>query len=55
MGLYAQTLVGKTKPVMRAPAPAELHEILLGQGRGPLELVAGKHCQYDTATRNCTL
>jgi hypothetical protein len=24
-------------------------------GCGALELVAGKHCQYDTATRNCTL
>ncbi len=42
-------LVGKAKPVMRAPPPAELHEILLGQGRGPLELVVGKHCRCDTA------
>ena len=48
-------LVGKTKPVMRAPALAELHEIFLGQGGGTLELVAGKHCQYDTAARKCTL
>jgi hypothetical protein len=32
-------LVGKAKPVMRVPAPAELHEIFLNQGRGPLELV----------------
>jgi hypothetical protein len=31
------------------------NEIFLGQGGGALELVAGKHCQYDTATRNCTL
>jgi hypothetical protein len=36
-------LVGKTKPVMRAPAPAELHAIFLGQRGGPLELVAGEH------------
>src|SRR5262249_55620886 len=36
-------LVGKTKPVMRAPAPAELHAIFLGQSGGPLELVAGEH------------
>jgi len=48
-------LVGKTKPVMGAPALTELHEIFLGQGGGTLELVAGKHCQYDTAARNCTL
>ena len=38
-------LVGKTKPVMGAPALAELHEIFLGQGGGTLELVAAKHCQ----------
>jgi hypothetical protein len=48
-------LVRKTKPVMGAPSLAELYEIFLGQGGGALELVAGKHCQYDTATRNCTL
>ena len=36
-------LVGKAKPVMRAPASAELHEIFLGQAGGALELVAGKH------------
>jgi len=48
-------LVGKTKPVMGAPALAELHEIFLGQSGSALELFAGKHCQYDTATRNCTL
>jgi hypothetical protein len=42
-------LVGKAKPVMRSSAPAELHIILLGQGRGSLELVAGKHCRCDTA------
>ena len=30
-------------------------EIVLGQGGGALELVAGKHCRYHTATRNCTL
>ena len=35
-------LVGKAKPVMRAPAFAKLHEIFLGQGGGPFELVAGK-------------
>ena len=40
---------------MGAPALDELYEIFLGQGGGALELVAGKHCQYDTATRNCTL
>jgi outer membrane protein assembly factor BamA len=34
---------------MRSSAPAQLHEILLGQGRGPLELVAEKHCRCDTA------
>jgi hypothetical protein len=33
-------LVGKAKPVMRAPAHAELHEIFLGQAGGALELVA---------------
>jgi hypothetical protein len=27
-------LVGKAKPVMRAPAPAELREIFLGQAGG---------------------
>ena len=31
-------LVGKAKPVMRAPALAELHEIFLGQAGGSLEL-----------------
>ena len=36
-------LVGKAKPVMRAPASAELHEIFLGQAGGALELVTGKH------------
>jgi hypothetical protein len=36
-------LLGKAKPVMRAPASAELHEIFLGQAGGALELVAGKH------------
>jgi hypothetical protein len=34
-------LVGKAKPVMRAPALGELHEIFLGQAGGALELVAG--------------
>ena len=34
-------LVGKAKTVMRAPAPAELHEIFFGQAGGALELVAG--------------
>src|SRR5262249_12282372 len=33
--------VGKTKPVVGAPALAELHEIFLGQGGGALELFAG--------------
>jgi hypothetical protein len=42
-------LVGKAKPVMRAPAPAELHEIFFGQAGGALELVAGKHYRCDTA------
>jgi hypothetical protein len=42
-------LVGKAKPVMMAPAPAELHEIFFGQGGGPLELVAEKHYRCDTA------
>jgi hypothetical protein len=42
-------LVGKAKPVMRAPALAELHEIFLGQAGGSLELVAGKHYRCDTA------
>ena len=42
-------LVGKAKPVMRAPALAKLHEIFLGQGGGPFELVAGKHYLCDTA------
>ena len=36
-------LVGKPKPVMRAPALAELREIILGQAGASLELVAGKH------------
>ena len=36
-------LIGKAKPVMRAPASAELHEIFFGQAGGALELVAGKH------------
>ena len=36
-------LVGKVKPVMRAPALAELYEIFLGQAGDALELVAGKH------------
>src|SRR5438105_758199 len=40
---------GKAKPVMRAPALAELHEIFLGQAGGALELVAGKHYRCDTA------
>ena len=38
-----QPLVGKAKPVMWAPALAELREIFLGQAGGALELVAGKH------------
>jgi hypothetical protein len=42
-------LVGKAKPVMRASAPAELHEIFVSKSGGPLELVAGKHCRCDTA------
>src|SRR5215471_16058269 len=55
---HERDLIGKPKPVMRAPAPAELHVIFLGQGRGPLELVAGKHYRCDTAnaeTRNDSL
>ena len=36
-------LVGKAKPIMRAPALAELCEIFLIQAGGALELVAGKH------------
>jgi hypothetical protein len=36
-------LVAKAKPVMRAPALAELREIFLGQAGSALELVAGKH------------
>jgi hypothetical protein len=36
-------LVGKSKPIMRAPALAKLREIFLGQAGGALELVAGKH------------
>ena len=35
-------LVGRAKPVMRAPALAELREIFLGQAGG-VALVAGKH------------
>jgi hypothetical protein len=42
-------LVGKAKPVMRAPAFAELHKIFLGQAGGAVELVAGKHYRCDTA------
>ncbi|MGA8658838.1 MAG: hypothetical protein WB586_22110, partial [Chthoniobacterales bacterium] len=42
-------LVGKAKPVVRAPVPAELHKIFLGQAGGALELVAGKHYRCDTA------
>ena len=42
-------LVGKAKPVMRAPSLAELHETFLGQAGGSLELVAGKHHRCDTA------
>jgi hypothetical protein len=42
-------LVGKAKPVMRVPALAKLHEIFLGQGGVPFELVAGKHYLCDTA------
>jgi hypothetical protein len=34
---------------MRAPALAQLHEIFLGQGGSPFELVAGKHYLCDTA------
>ena len=45
-------LVGKAKPVMRAPALAELHEIFLGQAGGSLELVGGKHYRCDTANAN---
>jgi hypothetical protein len=36
-------LVGKSKPIMRAPALAKLREIFLGQADGALELVAGKY------------
>jgi len=36
-------LVGKSKPIMRAPALAKLREIFLGQAGGALELVAGKY------------
>ena len=35
-------LVGKSKPIMRAPALAKLREIFIGQA-GALELVVGKH------------
>ena len=42
-------LVGKAKPIVRAPALAKLHEIFLGQGGRPFELVAGKHYLCDTA------
>jgi hypothetical protein len=41
-------LVGKAKPVMRATAPA-CAKSSLGKSFGPLELVARKHCQFDTA------
>jgi hypothetical protein len=40
-------LVGKAKPVIWAPALAELHEIFLGQTGSALELVAGKHCRFQ--------
>src|SRR5258708_13697557 len=46
-------LVGKAKPVMRAPALAELHEIFFGQAGGALELVAAKH--YRCYTPNTKL
>jgi hypothetical protein len=42
-------LVGKAKPVMRAPALAELREIFLGQAGGSRELVARKHYRYHAA------
>jgi hypothetical protein len=42
-------LVRKAKSVIRAPALAKLHQIFLGQGGGPLELVAGRHYLCDTA------
>jgi len=41
-------LVGKSKPIMRAPALAKLREIFLGQAGGALELVAGIY-RCDTA------
>jgi hypothetical protein len=47
--LIVEPRLGKAKPVMSAPALAELHEIFLGQGGGALELVAGKHYRCDTA------
>jgi hypothetical protein len=37
------TLLGISKPIMRAPALAKLREIFLGQAGGALELVAGKY------------
>ena len=45
----APDAAGKARPVMRAPALAELHKIFLGQAGGALELVAGKHYRCDTA------
>jgi hypothetical protein len=39
----------KSKPVMRAPARAELRKMFLGQGGSALELVARKHCPCDLA------
>jgi hypothetical protein len=45
----APDAAGKAKPVMRAPALAELHKIFLGQAGGALELVAGKQYRCDTA------
>jgi hypothetical protein len=50
--LLSEPPVGKTKPVMGAPALAELHEIFLGQGGGALELFAGKHCQIIQRKEN---
>ena len=47
--LIVARTVGEDRSMKGAPAPAEVHEILLGQGGGPHELVAGKHCWRDTA------
>ena len=47
-------LVGKAKPIVSAPALAELREIFLGQAGGALELVAGKHLPVGYRERRGT-